>query len=81
MTGKWRLECVAVNKPVRICGVKVSPGDVVIADEVGVCFLPISRAGEVLELAQRLASAEAERLKKLEAGISLAEYIAIPRKA
>src|SRR4051812_25307788 len=43
MTGKWRIETMAVNKPVRICGVKVLPGDLVIADEVGVCFIPLAR--------------------------------------
>jgi regulator of RNase E activity RraA len=80
MTGKWRIECVAVNKPVAIRGVRVKPGDLVIADEVGVCFLPLARAKDVLELAQRLAGAEDERLKKLASGISLAEYIALPRK-
>jgi 4-hydroxy-4-methyl-2-oxoglutarate aldolase len=80
MTGKWRIETVAVNKPVRICGVAVKPGDLVIADEVGVCFLPFARAAEVLALAQRLASAEGERLEKLASGISLAEYFALPRK-
>ncbi len=40
ITGKWRIETVAVNKPVTICGVNVSPGDLVLADETGVCFIP-----------------------------------------
>src|SRR3954452_10956436 len=73
MTGKWRIETVAVNKPVRICGVPVKPGDLVIADEVGVCFIPFARAAEVLAMAKRLAAAEDDRLKKLATGISLAE--------
>jgi 4-hydroxy-4-methyl-2-oxoglutarate aldolase len=32
ITGKWRIETVAVNKPVTICGVSVNPGDLVLAD-------------------------------------------------
>jgi regulator of RNase E activity RraA len=75
MTGKWRIETVSVNKPVRIAGVEVRPGDLVIADEVGVCFIPFARAAEVLAMAQRLAGAEAIRLKKLEDGISLPDFI------
>jgi 4-hydroxy-4-methyl-2-oxoglutarate aldolase len=75
MTGKWRIETVAVNKPVNIAGVEVKAGDLVIADEVGVCFIPFGKAAEVLAMAQRLASAEAVRLKKLADGISLAEFI------
>ncbi len=75
MTGKWRIETVAVNKPVSIAGVGVSPGDLVIADEVGVCFIPFQRAAEVLAVAQRLAQSENERLQRLAAGISLPDYI------
>src|SRR3954471_22114255 len=75
MTGKWRIETVSVNKPVVIAGVEVKPGDLVIADEVGVCFIPFAKAAEVLAMAQRLASAEAIRLKKLADGISLPDFI------
>ena len=75
MTGKWRIETVAINKPVTICGVQVKPGDLVIADEVGVCFIPFAKAAEVLAMAQRLAGAEAARLKKLADGISLPDFI------
>ena len=81
MTGKWRIRTVAVNKPVRIRGVRVAPGDLVVADEVGVCFIPRARAADVLAMAQRLAAAEEERLAKLASGIPLAEYNALPRKA
>ena len=75
MTGKWRIRTVAINKPVKIAGVKVKPGDLVIADEVGVCFIPFAKAADVLAMAQRLAGTEAIRLKKLEEGISLPEFI------
>ena len=44
MTGKWRVKTVAVNKPVTICGIAVNPGDLVLADETGVCFIPRRRA-------------------------------------
>ncbi len=37
MTGKWRIQTVGVNVPVNICGIIVHPGDLVLADEVGVC--------------------------------------------
>ena len=55
MTGKWRLKTVAVNKQVDICGIPVNPGDLVLADETGVCFIPPARAAEVLARAQRIA--------------------------
>ena len=79
ITGKWRIETVAVNKPVSIAGVAVRAGDLVLADECGVCFVPFPRAGEVLAIAQRLAASEERRLAKLAEGIPLAEFAALPR--
>jgi 4-hydroxy-4-methyl-2-oxoglutarate aldolase len=80
ITGKWRIETVAVNQPVRIAGIEVRPGDLAIADECGVCFVPYARAAEVLAVARRLAQSEEERLAKLAEGIPLAQFAAMPRK-
>src|SRR2546423_3734572 len=79
ITGKWRIETMAVNDAVHIAGIEVKPGDLVIADECGVCFVPFARAAEVLGVAQRLAASEAQRLKKLDDGIPLAEFVKLPR--
>jgi len=75
ITGKWRIQTVAINRPVSICGISVSPGDLVVADEVGVCFVPFERAAEVLAVAQRLTKREDDRLAKLDAGMPLKEWI------
>jgi regulator of RNase E activity RraA len=80
MTGKWRIVTVGVNLTVNICGIPVNPGDLVIADEVGVCFVPYARAAEVLEVAQTIAKNEEKRLKMLEEGLSLADFLKVPRK-
>ncbi len=79
ITGKWRIETVAINGPVRIAGIEVHPGDVVVADECGVCFVPCARAAEVLAVAQRLVLSESNRLEKLASGIGLAEFLKLPR--
>ena len=79
ITGKWRIETMAVNDAVQIAGIEVKPGDLVIADECGVCFVPVARAAEVLAVAQRLAASEAQRLKKLADGIPLSEFVKLPR--
>jgi 4-hydroxy-4-methyl-2-oxoglutarate aldolase len=75
ITGKWRIQTVAINRPVSICGVSVSPGDLVIADEVGVCFVPFERAAEVLAVAQRMTRREEDRLAKLDSGMALKDWI------
>ena len=46
-----------------------------IADEVGVCFVPFERAAEVLAVAQRLTKREDDRLAKLDSGMPLKEWI------
>ena len=79
ITGKWRIETMAVNVPVQIAGIEVKPGDLVLADECGVCFVPLARAAEVLSVAQRLAASEQARLEKLATGIPLAKFVKLPR--
>jgi 4-hydroxy-4-methyl-2-oxoglutarate aldolase len=79
ITGKWRIETIAINAPVRIAGIEVRAGDLVVADECGVCFVPCARAAEVLVVAQRLAASEKGRLEKLASGIGLAEFLKLPR--
>ena len=75
MTGKWRVETVAVNKPVSVCGITVNPGDLVLADETGVCFIPRQRAAEVLERARRNAASEKAREAKIAAGAPISELV------
>lgn len=79
ITGKWRIETLAVNEPVQIAGIEVNAGDLVVADESGVCFVPFARAAEVLAIAQRLAASEKTRLERLAAGIPLSEFVKLPR--
>jgi regulator of RNase E activity RraA len=68
VTGKWRLETVEINGEVELAGVRVSPGDIVLADDTGVCFIPRARALEVLELASKKAAAEKAKCKAIDAG-------------
>jgi 4-hydroxy-4-methyl-2-oxoglutarate aldolase len=73
VTGKWRIETVEINGDVQIEGVRVSPGDIVVADETGVCFIPISRAAEVLERALTKAALEEKKCAAIEAGTAVAD--------
>jgi 4-hydroxy-4-methyl-2-oxoglutarate aldolase len=73
ITGKWRVETVAINGPVQICGVPVNAGDLVVADDNGVCFIPRARIGEVLARAQVLSSGEEQRNRDVAAGMNVVE--------
>lgn len=73
MTGKWRIQTVEINGDIQICGIRVSPGDIVVADETGVCFIPIARAAEVLEKAMRKARLELVKCEAIDAGTAVAD--------
>jgi regulator of RNase E activity RraA len=50
--GHYRFE--SSNKPVTIDGVRIAPGDIIVADSDGVVAVPHARAAEVLALAQEM---------------------------
>jgi 4-hydroxy-4-methyl-2-oxoglutarate aldolase len=68
-TGKWRLETLEINGPIEIGGVRVAPGDLVVADDTGVCFIPRDLVLEVLDAAEQKAKAEAIRCKAIDNGV------------
>jgi regulator of RNase E activity RraA len=75
ITGKWRVETEAVNAPVVIVDVPVSPGDLVLADETGICFVARGDIVRVLETVQRITKEEDSRLRRIADGIPLSELV------
>ena len=73
VTGKWRIETVEINGEIVVAGIRVSPGDIVFADDTGVCFIPRARAEEVLVLAKQKSSAEEAKCKAIDKGVSVAD--------
>lgn len=54
LTGHQRVETIEINGPVGIQGARVNPGDLVVADDSGVTFVPHSLIGDVLAQAKSL---------------------------
>ena len=75
ITGKWRCETVEVNGPVNIAGVSVQPGDLVIADETGTCFVPRASIAKVLEMAETITRQEAAILDEIGDGVPLPDLV------
>jgi regulator of RNase E activity RraA len=72
-TGKWRLETVEINGEIVIAGIRVAPGDIVLADDTGVCFILRARAAEALELVRQKSAAEAAKCKEIDGGVPVAD--------
>lgn len=71
ITGKWRLQTVEINGRVRIAGVTVEAGDLVLADESGVAFVPYAQAHAVLQEMERIQAGDHRQQRDIAAGVDL----------
>jgi 4-hydroxy-4-methyl-2-oxoglutarate aldolase len=71
VTGKWRAETIEINGSVAICGITVRAGDLVVADDTGVCFVPAALAQDVLDRCRDIAAGEGRRHKDVDSGMSV----------
>ena len=66
MPGHGDMAMQAVNVPVAIAGMDVSPGEIVHMDETGACKFPADKLGAVLENVTALQKEEEEKISALE---------------
>ena len=75
-TGRTRLKVNAINVPIDVDGVRVSPGDVIVADSTGIVVVPSADAEHVAELAERYAADDRNAEAEIRKGLSFSEAMA-----
>lgn len=70
-----RMEPIEVNVPIQCAGVLVRPGDIIVADEVGVTVVPLEHAEEVLAAAREQAAKEEETRARIRQGKSVEDLL------
>jgi regulator of RNase E activity RraA len=73
--GKTRIKVEAIGEPVICGGVRVAPGDVIVADGSGVVVLPADRAEEIAQLAKGYAEDDERAMEELAQGLSFREAL------
>ncbi|WP_342133381.1 RraA family protein [Hydrogenophaga sp. OTU3427] len=58
ITGKFRMEAMEINGPVRLHDVVVYPGDLIVADESGICVVPSEYIERLVTEAETIGAAE-----------------------
>lgn len=76
ITGKWRLRTAEINGTVHIASMPVQAGDLVVADDAGVVFVPHAQALAVLEAAERVHAGDARQKADIARGVDLATLAA-----
>jgi regulator of RNase E activity RraA len=79
VSGKHRLRAIEINGAVSLGGVTVLPGDVIAADETGVCVVPAAHVEAVLKICLAAEEAESSLLDAIKGGASPEEVAKILR--
>lgn len=73
ITGKFRMEAMEINGPVRVHDVLVCAGDLVVADDSGVCIVPAGLIAPLIDEAERICAAEDKTRQLVARGAGLDE--------
>lgn len=77
ITCKHRVEAVSINGPVTIAGVQVNPGDLCVADDTGICFIPVDLVEDVLKICKETLEKEHKVSELINQGASVTEMLGV----
>ncbi|ANY18402.1 hypothetical protein L540_06400 [Bordetella pseudohinzii] len=75
LSGKTRVKVIEINTTVKIDGMPVHPGDIIIGDASGLVVVPRDRAAEVARRASELELQDRKASEEIRAGLSFTEAL------
>jgi regulator of RNase E activity RraA len=76
LTGRTRIKVVAIGEPITCGGVRIRPGDAIVADGSGVVCIPAEHCEKVAELASRYSADDKLAEIELAKGLTFREAMA-----
>ena len=80
ITGKCRMQAVEINGPVTVFDTLVEPGDLIVADDSGVCVIPADKVDYVLEKCKSIIKEEETMRELIDKEVPISELIPLYRK-
>ena len=77
ITCKHRVEAISINGPVMVDKVQVNPGDLCVADDTGICFIPAGLVDQVLEICQKTLEKEDRVMELMGQGASVNDLVSV----
>lgn len=74
-SGKGRVKILSMNTVVKIDGIRVRPGDIIVGDGTGIVCIPIEVAEEVMIKAKTMDEQDKEAIEEIRRGMTFAEAL------
>ena len=72
-SAKTRIKILELNGTIQCNGIRVKPGDIIVADATGVIVIPSEKAKDILEMAREAEKVEGYFMEELKKGITFGE--------
>jgi 3-hexulose-6-phosphate synthase/6-phospho-3-hexuloisomerase len=74
-SGKERVKILSMNTVVKIDGIRVRAGDIIVGDGIGTVCVPIEAAEEVMIKVKRMSEQDKEAIREIRRGMTFTETL------
>ena len=74
-SGKGRVKILSMNMVIKIDGVRVRPGDIIVGDGTGIVCIPVEVADEILSKAKKMDEQDKQATEEIRRGLTFTEAL------